>query len=113
MREGAAASLLHSLCAKVDRWPRRSPDDGGIEARMGRLILKLCMSAKREGQRPALVVLRCWAALRVVVSRQFAPLTSTWLTGIRRSHKVIGTLAEIRAYRFVIAHQTLLRPMGG
>jgi hypothetical protein len=48
----------------------------------------------------------------VVEPHAFAPLISTWLSGIRSPLKVVGTLAEIRAYRLVIAHQTLLRPMG-
>jgi hypothetical protein len=77
---------------------------------MGRLIVDSRKGATREGQRR--IASRRWIALRGVAPRAFAPQISTSSSGIRSPFKVIGTLAETWAYRFVIAPQTILQAMG-
>jgi hypothetical protein len=67
---------------------------------MGRLILESRKDAMQEGQRRA-----------VAAPRAFAPQISTSLSETRRPFKVIRTLAETWAYRFVIAPQTILQAM--
>jgi hypothetical protein len=54
-------------------------------------------------------LLRHWAALIAVVPHAFVPLVSKRLTGVRNRMLAIGALAQLRAYRLVIAHQVVLR----
>jgi hypothetical protein len=67
---------------------------------MGHLVLESRKDAMREGQRRA-----------VAAPRAFAPQISTSLSETRSSFKVIRTLAETWAYRFVIAPHTIWQAM--
>jgi hypothetical protein len=52
-----AAGLSHTICAKVDRRPPRSPDNGGIEAQMAAADARILRrrSARGQGTDPRLV----------------------------------------------------------
>jgi GT2 family glycosyltransferase len=80
-----------------------------LKRKWRRLIIESCEGARREGRGPLLVLLRHWAALIAVVPHAFVPLVSKRLTGVRNRMLAIGALAQLRAYRLVIAHQVVLR----
>ncbi|MGH6798515.1 MAG: glycosyltransferase [Roseiarcus sp.] len=80
-----------------------------LKRKWRRLTLESCEGARRDGRGPVLVLLRQWAALLAVVPHAFAPIASTRLSGIRNRIMAIGALAQIRAYRFAIAHRAVLR----
>jgi GT2 family glycosyltransferase len=80
-----------------------------LKRKWRRLTLEWCEGARREGRGPLLVLLRHWAALLAVVPHAFLPLVSKRLTGMRNRMLAIGALAQLRAYRLVIAHQVVLR----
>jgi GT2 family glycosyltransferase len=80
-----------------------------LKRKWRRLTLESCEGARREGRGPIRVLLRHWAALLAVLPHAFAPLATTRLRGIRNRLIAIGALAELRAYRFVIAHQAVVR----
>lgn len=86
---------------------RRTMSD--LKRKWRRLTLESCEGARRDGRGAALVLLRQWAALLAVAPHAFVPLTSKRVSGIRNRLMAIGALAEIRAYRFLIAHQAALR----
>jgi hypothetical protein len=80
-----------------------------LKRKWRRLTLESCEGARREGRGPIRVLLRQWAALVAVPPHAFAPLATTRLRGIRTRLMAIWALAELRAYRFVIAHQAVVR----
>jgi glycosyltransferase involved in cell wall biosynthesis len=80
-----------------------------LKRKWRRLIIESCEGARREGRGPILVLLRHWAALLAVVPHAFLPLVSKRLKGMRNRMLAIGALAQLRAYRLVIAHQVILR----
>jgi glycosyltransferase involved in cell wall biosynthesis len=84
-----------------------------LKRKWRRLIIESCEGARREGKGPVVVLLRHWAALFAVVPHAFLPLVSKRLTGIRNRILAIEALAQIRAYRLVVAHQIVLGSTGG
>ena len=80
-----------------------------LKRKWRRLTLERCEGARRNGKGPVLVLLRELAALLAVAPHAFAPLASKRLSGVRNRLLAIGGLAEIRAYRFMVAHRTVLR----
>ena len=83
-----------------------------LKRKWRRLMLESCEGARREGKGPVLILLRHWAALLAVAPHAFLPLVSKRLTGMRNRILAIIALAQIRAYRLVIAHQVVLRSTG-
>jgi GT2 family glycosyltransferase len=81
-----------------------------LKRKWRRLTLESCEGARRDGRGPALVLLRHGAALLAVVPHAFAPLVSKRLRGIRNRLVAIGALAQIRAYRFLVAYRAVARP---
>jgi GT2 family glycosyltransferase len=80
-----------------------------LKRKWRRLIIESCEGARREGKRPVLVLMRHWAALLAVLPQAFLPLVSKRLSGMRNRILAIVALAQIRAYRLVVAHQVVLR----
>jgi GT2 family glycosyltransferase len=74
-----------------------------------RLTLEWCESARRDGKGPIFILLRQWTVLLSIGPHALVALASIRLRGIRNSIMAIGALAQIRAYRFVVAHWALLR----
>ena len=79
-----------------------------LKRKWRRLVLELYEGARRDGKGPARILLRQWAALLAVAPQAFLPLASKRLGGIRNRLMAIGALAELRAYRLVIAHRVVL-----
>jgi GT2 family glycosyltransferase len=73
-----------------------------------RLTLQRCEGARRSGKGSVPVLLRESAALLALARDAFAPLASKRLSGIRNRALAIGGLAQIRVYRFGIAHRAIL-----
>jgi GT2 family glycosyltransferase len=80
-----------------------------LKRKWRRLTLESCEGARREGRGPVLVLLRQWVALLAVLPHAFLPLGSTRLSGIRNRLMAIAGLAQIRAYRFLVAYRALVR----
>jgi GT2 family glycosyltransferase len=83
-----------------------------LKRKWRRLIIESCEGARRQGTGPVLVLLRHWVALLAVVPQAFLPLVSKRLTGMRNRILAIGALAQIRAYRLVVAHEIVLHSTG-
>lgn len=79
-----------------------------LKRKWRRLTLESCRGAQLEGKGPALILLRQWAALLAVVPHAFLPLVSKRLEGVRNRILAIRALAQIRAYRFMVAHRAVL-----
>jgi GT2 family glycosyltransferase len=80
-----------------------------LKRKWRRLTLERCESARRNGTRPMLILLREATALLAVAPHAFAPLASKCLSGTRNRLMAIGVLAQIRAYRFSVACRAVLR----
>jgi len=76
-----------------------------------RLTLEWCEAARRDGKGPIFVLLRQWTVLLSIGPHALVAMASKRLSGIRNRIMAIGALAQIRAYRFVIAHRALLRSL--
>ena len=76
-----------------------------------RLTLEWCEAARRDGKGPIFVLLRQWMVLLSILPHALVAMASRRLRGVRNRIMAIGALAEIRAYRFVIAHRALLRSL--
>ena len=79
-----------------------------LKRKWRRLVLESYEGARRDGKGPARILLRQWAALLAVAPQAFLPLASKRLGGIRNRLMAIAALAELRAYRLVIAHRVVL-----
>jgi glycosyltransferase involved in cell wall biosynthesis len=80
-----------------------------LKRKWRRLTLERCEGARRDGQGRTRILLREAAALVAAAPHAFAPLASKRLSGIRSRLMAIGVLAQIRAYRFLVASQVVLR----
>ena len=80
-----------------------------LKRKWRRLTLESCEGARRQGRRPAFVLLRQLAALIAVAPHAFLPLASKRLNGTRNRLMAIVVLAQIRAYRFSVAYRVLTR----
>jgi glycosyltransferase involved in cell wall biosynthesis len=79
-----------------------------LKRKWRRLAVESCEGARREGTGPALVLLRQWAALFAVLPQAFLVLGSRRLSGVRNRLLAIKGLAQIRVYRFSVAHRTVV-----
>jgi hypothetical protein len=80
-----------------------------LKRKWRRLTLESSEGARREGRGPVLVLLRQSAALLAVAPHAFLPLASKRLSGSRNRLRAIAGLAQIRAYRFLVAYRALVR----
>jgi glycosyltransferase involved in cell wall biosynthesis len=80
-----------------------------LKRKWRRLTLERCEGARRNGRGPVLIWLREAVALLAAAPHAFVPLASKRLSGIRNRLMAIGVLAQIRAYRFLVASQAVLR----
>ena len=80
-----------------------------LKRKWRRLTLERCEGARRNGRGPVLIWLREAVALLAAAPHAFVPLASKRLSGIRNRLMAIGVLAQIRAYRFLVASQVVLR----
>jgi GT2 family glycosyltransferase len=80
-----------------------------LKRKWRRLTLESCEGARRDGRGPVRVLLRQSAVLLAVVPHAFVPLVSKRLNGIRNRLMAIGVLAQIRAYRFLVAYRAVAR----
>jgi GT2 family glycosyltransferase len=80
-----------------------------LKRKWRRLTLERCEGARRNGRGPVLIWLREAVALLAAAPHAFVPLASKRLSGIRNRLMAIGVLAQIRAYRFLVASRIVLR----
>lgn len=80
-----------------------------LKRKWRRLTLESCEAERRDGKGAAAVLLRHWAVLLSIGPHATTALTSKRLSGIRNRIMAIGGLAEIRSYRFILAHRAVLR----
>ena len=74
-----------------------------------RLTVEWCEAARRNGDGALFVLSRQWAVLLSIAPHAAVALMSNRVSGSRNRILAIGALAQIRAYRFVVAHHALLR----
>jgi GT2 family glycosyltransferase len=80
-----------------------------LKRKWRRLTLESCEGARRDGRGPVRVLLRQSAVLLAVAPHAFLPLVSKRLKGMRNRLMAIGVLAQIRAYRFLVAYRAVVR----
>jgi GT2 family glycosyltransferase len=80
-----------------------------LKRKWRRLTLESCEADRRDGKGAVAVLLRQWAVLLSIGPHAVVAMASKRLSGIRNRIMAIGALAEIRAYRFVVAHRAFLR----
>ena len=73
-----------------------------------RLTLEWCEAARREGKGPIFMLARHWAVLFSIAPHALVAMASKRLSGTRNRILAVGALAQIRMYRFVIAHRAVL-----
>jgi GT2 family glycosyltransferase len=76
-----------------------------------RLTLEWCEGARRDGKGPIFVLLRQWTVLMSIAPHALVALVSKRVSGTRNRIMAIGALAQIRTYRFLVAHRALLRSL--
>ncbi len=79
-----------------------------LKRKSRRLTLEWCEAARRDGKGPIFRLARHWAALLSIAPHALVAMASKRLSGTRNRILAIGALAQIRAYRFVVAHQAVL-----
>jgi glycosyltransferase involved in cell wall biosynthesis len=82
-----------------------------LRCKWRRLTLEWCEGARRDGEGPIFMLLRQWAVLLSIGPHALIAAASTRISGIRNRIMAIGALAQIRTYRFVIAHLAVLRSL--
>jgi GT2 family glycosyltransferase len=74
-----------------------------------RLTLEWCEAARRDGKGPIFVLSRQFTVLLSIGPHALVAIASNRLGGVRNRVMAIGALAQIRAYRFVVAYRAVLR----
>lgn len=82
-----------------------------LKRKWRRVTLEWSEGARRDGKGPIFLLSRQWAVLLSVGPHALAILASKRLSGMRNRILAISALAQIRAYRFAVAHRALLRPI--
>ena len=82
-----------------------------LKRKWRRLTLEWCEAARRDGKGPIFVLSRQWTVLLSIGPHALVALASKRLSGMRNRILAIGALAQIRAYRFAVAHRALMRPI--
>jgi GT2 family glycosyltransferase len=73
-----------------------------------RLTLEWCEFERRNGTGRILMLLRQWAVLISIVPHALALITTSRLSRFDDRFRAIGALAQIRVYRFLVAHWAIL-----
>jgi GT2 family glycosyltransferase len=76
-----------------------------------RLTLEWCEGARRDGKGTIFVLLRQWTVLMSIAPHALAALASKRVSGTRNRIMAMGALAQIRTYRFLVAHRAVLRSL--
>ena len=79
-----------------------------LKRKSRRLTLEWCEAARRDGKGPVFMLARHWAILLSIPVYSFVALASKRLSGTRNRMLAVGALAQIRAYRFAVAHRVVL-----
>ena len=79
-----------------------------LKRKSRRLTLEWCEAARREGKGPIFMLARHWAVLFSIAPHALVAMASKRLSGTRNRILAVGALAQIRMYRFVIAHRAVL-----
>jgi glycosyltransferase involved in cell wall biosynthesis len=80
-----------------------------LKRKWRRLTLEWCEGARRDGRGPISMLLHAWVVLLSVGPHALVAMASKRLSGMRNRIMAIGALAQIRAYRFTVAHRAVLR----
>ena len=108
-RQGAAQGISDRFCVEIDRRASRPPDDAGAQAQIAAADARVVRSgsARRARDRSS-----CWRAngrsCLSIAPHALVALASKRLSGTRNRLLAIGALAQIRAYRFAVAHRAVL-----
>jgi GT2 family glycosyltransferase len=86
---------------------RRTMTD--LKRKWRRLTLEWCEGARRDRRGAIFMLAHAWAVLLSIGPHALAVMASNRLSGTRNRIVAIGALARIRAYRFAVAHQAVLR----
>jgi GT2 family glycosyltransferase len=81
-----------------------------LKRKWRRLTLESCEADRRDGKGSAAVLLRQSAVLLSIGPHAAATVASKRLSGVRNRIMALGALAQIRAYRFMLALRAVLRP---
>jgi GT2 family glycosyltransferase len=79
-----------------------------LKRKSRRLTLEWCEAARRDGKGPILMLARQWAVLLSIAPHALVVLASKRLSGTRSRILAVTALAQIRAYRFAVAHRAVL-----
>ena len=79
-----------------------------LKRKSRRLTLEWCEAARRDGKGPIFMLARHWAVLLSIAPHSLVALASKRLSGARNRILAVGALAQIRAYRFAVAHRAVL-----
>ncbi len=80
-----------------------------LKRKWRRLTLEWCEAARRDGRGPIFMLAHAWAVLLSIGPHALVVMASKRLTGTRSRILALGVLAQIRAYRFAVAHWAVLR----
>jgi GT2 family glycosyltransferase len=83
-----------------------------LKRKSRRLTLEWCEAARRDGKGPVFMLARHWAVLLSTPAHSIVALASKRLSGMRNRLLAISALAQIRAYRFAVAHRAVLGSVG-
>jgi glycosyltransferase involved in cell wall biosynthesis len=83
-----------------------------LKRKTRRLTLEWCEAARRDGKGPMFMLARQWAMLLSTPAHSIVALASKRLSGMRNRLLAISALAQIRAYRFAVAHRAVLGSVG-
>lgn len=86
---------------------RRTMDE--LKRKWRRLTLEWFEGARGEDKGLGYILLHEWVALLTIAPNALVLLTSRRLDGARNRIAAIGALAQIRIYRFLVAHMAALR----
>jgi GT2 family glycosyltransferase len=81
-----------------------------LKRKWRRLTLESCEADRRDGKGSAAVLLRRWAVLLSIGPHAATAVASKRLSGVRNRIMAVGALAQIRAYRFMLARRAVMRP---
>jgi len=79
-----------------------------LKRKSRRLTLEWCEAARRDGKGSIFILARYWAVLFSIAPHALVAMASKRVSGTRNRILAVGALAQIRAYRFAVAHRAVL-----
>jgi GT2 family glycosyltransferase len=79
-----------------------------LKRKWRRLTLEWCEAARRDGKGPMAMLLHEWGVLLSIGPYAVGAMASKRLSGTRNRILAVGALAQIRVYRFAVAHRAVL-----